>query len=158
MNLGGSVRVGRGAAAVGTGTLTMSGSAQINSGDGIVVGRGDVFSATGTFTIGGTAKYLAGNSMGDGDPGGLRVEGFFSVANNANSVGHVTVKDSAVVCSVRRMVDTIGNVNLLVASTRPGGIEMLSPSGVSFFPQPERVRLFIKLPRRGPPGAVTLIE
>jgi T5SS/PEP-CTERM-associated repeat protein len=101
INAGGSIRVARGAAATATATLTMSGDAAINAGDGIVVGRGDAFAATGTFTIGGTATFISGNSRGDGAPAGTQGEGFFSVANLTNATGHVTVKENAVVKTLR---------------------------------------------------------
>jgi T5SS/PEP-CTERM-associated repeat protein len=101
INTGGSVRVARGAGAAATATLTMSGDAAINTGDGIVVGRGDAFGATATFTIGGTATFLAGNSRGDGNAAGSQAEGFFSVANLPNAVGHVLLKDGAVVKALR---------------------------------------------------------
>jgi T5SS/PEP-CTERM-associated repeat protein len=101
INAGGSVRVARGASAVANATMTMSGNATVNAGDGIVVARGDTFGATGTFTIGGTASFISGNSRGDGNPLGSQTEGFFSVANLTNAVGHVLVKDSAVVKTLR---------------------------------------------------------
>lgn len=101
INAGGSMRVARGASGVANATLTMTDDAILNTGDGIVVGRGDAFAATGTFTIGGSARYVAGNSLGDGNPAGTQGEGFFSVANLTNAVGHVTVKEKAIVKSLR---------------------------------------------------------
>lgn len=101
VNLLETLRIARGVGGPANGTFNLLGGV-FNTGTGVVVARGDAGSnPTGTFVIGGTGKFVAGNSLGEGNSSGFVDEGFFSLANNAGTTAHVTVKNSGVVKALR---------------------------------------------------------
>ena len=103
INLGSAFRVARGQDANASATVTLMGG-EINVGSGIVVARSDnadTNTADGTFIVGGTGKFISGNDLGEGNPSGVTDEGYFSIGNRIKASGHVTVKDTGLVKSLR---------------------------------------------------------
>ena len=103
INLGSAFRVARGQDANASATVSLLGG-EINVGSGIVVARSDnsdTNTADGTFIVGGTGKFISGNDLGEGNPNGVTDEGYFSIGNRIKASGHVTVKDTGIVKSLR---------------------------------------------------------
>lgn len=103
INLGSAFRVARGQDANASATVTLMGG-EINVGSGIVIARsdnGDTNTADGTFIVGGTGKFISGNDLGEGNANGVTDEGYFSIGNRIKASGHVTVKDTGIVKSLR---------------------------------------------------------